>query len=91
MTDALKGHVMTRGTIMALKRLFVTALGALGLGALAVGPAFADDDQIPAPRLYGDITSCAGGTLPAPSTAQQASQRYKALLDRAFDSDTTAM
>ncbi len=85
---------MKRGTLMVLKRLLVTALSALGLGALAAGTAVAQntlDDvgtQIPAPRLYGDITSCAGGTLPTPSTARQASQRYKALLDRAFDSDT---
>ena len=50
---------------MVLKRLLVTALGALGLGALATGPVSAADDQIPDPRLYGDISSCAGGMLPA--------------------------
>ena len=71
---------------MVLKRLLMTALGALGLGALATGPAFADDDQIPAPRLYGDISSCAGGMLPGPSTGKGA-MSYKGLLDAAFDSD----
>ena len=42
MTNAfLKGHVMNgnRGTLMVLKRLLTTALGALGLGALAAGTA----------------------------------------------------
>ena len=71
---------------MFLKRLFVTALGTLGLSALAAGPVVAQD-QIPAPRLYGDISSCAGGTLPAASTARQAAQTYKGLLDAAFDSN----
>ena len=37
---------------MVLKRLILTALSALGLGALAAGPAFADEDDIPAPNLY---------------------------------------
>ena len=43
----------------ALKRMFVTALGALGalgVGALATVPAFAQ--QLPAPDLYTDITAC---------------------------------
>ena len=47
MTNALKGHAMKRGTLMVLKRLMATTLGALGLGALlATGSALA---QIPAP------------------------------------------
>ena len=58
---------------MVLKRLLVTALGALGLSALATGPAFSQDattgDGLPAPKLYGDITSCAGGMLPDSPTA----------------------
>ena len=92
MTDALKGHVMNRGTLMVLKRLLVTALGALGLGALATGPAYAQD-QIPGPRLYGDISTCDGGTLPSASTAMGAMSLLGmgGLLDQAFDSDTTAM
>ena len=73
MFDALKGHTMNRGTMMVLKRLLVTALGALGLSALATGPAFSQDattgDGLPAPKLYGDITSCAGGMLPDSPTA----------------------
>ena len=52
----LKGHAMKRGTLMVLKRLFVTTLGALGLGALAAGPASAQ--QIPAPDLFDDQVAC---------------------------------
>ena len=76
MTNASKGHDMNRGTIMVLKRLLITALGALGLGALAAGQAFAQgnglegDGGIPAPKLYGDIVSCAGGALPDASISK---------------------
>ena len=52
----LKGHAMNRGTLMVLKRLLVTTLGALGLGALAAGPASAQ--QIPAPDLFDDQVEC---------------------------------
>ena len=55
----LKGHAMNRGTLMVLKRFLITALGALGLGALAAGPTFAQ--QIPAPDAYGDPQACAAG------------------------------
>ena len=53
MANALrKGHLMNRGTLMVLKRLIVTALGAFGMGALlAVGPVSAQ--QIPAPMHTG--------------------------------------
>ena len=61
---------MKRGTMMVLKRLLVTALGALGLSALATGPTFAQ--QLPAPDLYTDITACAGGMLPTSPTAMGA-------------------
>ena len=74
---------------MVLKRLFVTALGALGLGALVAGPAVAQD-QIPAPRLYGNISTCAGGMLPGASTATRQADTYKGLLDSAFDSGAAA-
>ena len=47
---------MNRGTPMFPKRLFLTALGALGLGALASGPAYSQ--QLPAPDLFDDITRC---------------------------------
>ena len=42
---------------MVLKRLLITALGALSLGALATGPVSAQ--QIPAPDAYGDPQACA--------------------------------
>ena len=42
---------------MVLKRLLMTALGALSLSALAAGPASAQ--QIPAPDAYGDPQACA--------------------------------
>ena len=49
---------MKRGTLMVLKRLFVTALGALGLSALAIGPVAAQE-HIPAPELLGTgVTTC---------------------------------
>ena len=56
-TLSKKGHLMKRGTLMVLKRLLMTALGALSLGALATGPASAQ--QIPAPDAYGDPQACA--------------------------------
>ena len=43
---------------MVLKRLLVTTLGALGMGALAAGPAFAQGAQIPAPDLFDDQVAC---------------------------------
>ena len=48
---------MKRGTMMDLKRFLITALGALGLGALASGSAFA---QIPPPDTFGgqNLTGC---------------------------------
>ena len=75
---------------MVLKRLLVTALGALGLGALAAGPAYAQD-QIPAPRLYGDISSCGGGMLSMASTGRGSMSLLGmgGLVDQAFDSDAT--
>ena len=61
MTDALKGHTMKRGTLMVLKRILVTALGALGLGALAAGTASgqtAGEGNIPAPDIFDDQITC---------------------------------
>ena len=61
MTNASKGHLMKRGTLMVLKRLFATVLGALGLGALAAGSAFAQtpgEGNIPAPNVYDDQVTC---------------------------------
>ena len=51
---------MKRGTTMVLKRLFVTALSALGLGALAVGTA----QEIPVPDVIEDLGHC---TMRVPS------------------------
>ena len=42
---------------MVLKRLLVTTLGALGVGALAAGPASAQHN-IPAPDLFDDQVEC---------------------------------
>ena len=63
MNYALKGHAMKRGTLMILKRLLATALGALGLGALAAGPAFGQGQapgasNIPAPDIFDDQITC---------------------------------
>ena len=61
MNYALKGHAMKRGTLMILKRLLATALGALGLGALAAGPAFGQSpgsSNIPAPDIFDDQITC---------------------------------
>ena len=46
---------------MVLKRLLVTTLGALGLGALVAGSAFGQapgDGNIPAPNLFDDQIAC---------------------------------
>ena len=61
---------MHRGTLMILKRLLAAALGALGLGALAAGSAFAQGQtpglgNIPAPDVYDDQITC---TTNLPST-----------------------
>ena len=79
MTNALKGHAMNRGTLMVLKRILVSALGALGLGALAAGTASgqtAGEGNIPAPDVFNDQITCsqlvptpAGFNLP--STVQK--------------------
>ena len=53
---------MNRGTLMILKRLLATALGVLGLGALASGPAFGQappgSSNIPAPDVFDDQITC---------------------------------
>ena len=56
---------------MVLKRVLITAMGALGFGALAVGPAFAQVEagtHIPAPRLFDDIAKCQGTARTAQGT-----------------------
>ena len=52
---------------MVLKRLLMTALGALSLSALAAGPASAQ--QIPAPDAYGDPQACAAAITEMTATA----------------------
>ena len=59
------------------KRLFLTALGALGLGALASGPAYSQ--QLPAPDLFADITACGGGADAAQFLKDAASAAAKAV------------
>ena len=50
---------MKRGTLMVLKRLLVTTLSALGLGALAAGPALGQGEgNIPAPDIFNDQITC---------------------------------
>ena len=86
-----RGKLMKRGTTKVLKRLFLTALGAFGLGALAAGPVFAQG-QIPAPRLYGDITGC---TTDAPDSVTKAGMRggmtTPSKLDAAFEGVPNAL
>ena len=54
---------------MVLKRFVIMALGALGLGALAAGPTFAQ--QIPAPDAYGDPQACAAQVKAAKAAADK--------------------
>ena len=78
--------------MMVLKRLFVLALGALGICAIVVRPALAQNDQIPAPRLYGDITGC---TTDAPDSVTMAGMRggmtTPSKLDAAFQGVPNAL
>ena len=86
---AEQAFVMKRGTTMVLKRFVIAALGAAGLGALAAGPVFAQDGQIPAPRLYGDITGC---TTDAPNSVTKARSGMRpSILDAAFDGVPNAL
>ena len=52
---------------MVLKRILVTTLGALGLGALAAGPASAQ--QVPAPDLFDDQVNCSMHVMPQDAMA----------------------
>ena len=78
---------MNRGGF-AIKRLLVATLGALGLSVLVTGQSLAQD-QIPGPKLYGDISTCSGGMLPSASTAMGMNSLLGmgGVLDRAFDTD----
>ena len=78
----LKGHAMKRGTLMVLKRLLVTTLGALGLGALAAGPASAQ--QIPAPDLFDGQVACSSNVPDGAANGPLAT----ALAEVVMDGDT---
>ena len=71
---------------MVLKRIFVTALGALGLSALATGPTFAQ--QVPAPDFFGDQIACssanAGVDVPDPLASTAPNMMGPSLLEQAL-------
>ena len=75
----LKGHAMKRGTLMVLKRLFVMTLGALGLGALAAGPATAQ--QVPAPDLFDDQVACSSNVPAGAANGPLATTLAEVVLD----------
>ncbi len=94
MTNAVYWHAIARGNMMALqrliftfRRLMLTAMGALWVGALVSGPAWSQ--QVPAPKLYGDITECAGGMLPLAAMAMGAAHLLGSMgaLETALDQD----
>jgi ECM component-binding autotransporter adhesin len=67
---------------MVLKRLLATALGALGLGALAAGTATAQ--QIPAPDIFDDQIACSRnvpGALATPTPSVVPMGAMKSALD----------
>ena len=77
---------------MVLRRVLVTALSALGLIALTartvVGQTPEDGTQIPAPKLYSDISACApttGATGNAPANATRRRQGNPSHLDAVFN------
>ncbi|MCY3795445.1 MAG: hypothetical protein OXG51_13885, partial [Gammaproteobacteria bacterium] len=79
---------MTGETLMVLKRIFATALGALGLGALAAGPtAFAQtagEGNIPAPNIFDDQITCSmnvPGAMDTPMPTQVAEDAMTAVID----------
>ena len=77
---------------MVLKRLLVTTLGALGLGALVAGSAFGQqapgDGNIPAPDLFDDQIACSTnvpplmgtGAVPTPSAVSMGTSTLNNLL-----------
>ena len=69
---APSGFVMIRGTLMVLKRILVTTLSALGLGALVAGTASGQDNgagggNIPAPDIFDPQITC---TMNVPTARQ---------------------
>ena len=89
---------MNRGTQMVLKRLLVTALSALGLGALAVGTASgqtAGSGNIPAPDIFDDQILCSmllpnvGGMNALNTPSRVATGAMQSALDTAIGMGTT--
>ena len=79
---------MHRGTLMVLKRILMTALGALGMGALAAGSAFAQsagDGNIPAPDIFDDQITCSMNVPPKPPTPTVVPKGQKDESARRFD------
>ena len=81
---------MQRGTLMVLKRILMTALGALGMGALAAGTASAQpgpgDGNIPAPDLFNPQIACSMNVQtrnPMPTVLPKG-EKPKSLLDLAI-------
>ncbi len=65
--DFFKGQrIMKTATLTILRRLLAMALGALGLGAFAAGPASAQ--QIPAPDLFDGQVACSMNVPTPPTT-----------------------
>ena len=77
---------------MVLKRLLVTTLGALGLGALAAGPASAQ--QVPAPDLFDGQVACSSNVPAGMADGLLATALAEAVMDgepidEDADADTT--
>ena len=64
---------------MVLKRLLVTTLGALGLGALAAGPASAQ--QVPAPNLFDGQVACSSNVPDGAADGPLATALAEAVMD----------
>ena len=70
----------------AFKRMLVTALGAVGVGALVAGPAWGQDGvtdgNIPAPKLYGGSNDC---TMAPKTVVNKRKDADSTILDDALD------
>ena len=76
-----------RGISTILKRFLMPALGALGLGALGTGTAFADGVGVPAPDLFNNQTACSSrvpGTAARHTPTVIAGKATRSALDTAI-------
>ena len=83
---------MNRGTLMVMKRLFVTALAALGLGALVSGSAFGQtESNIPAPDGFNDQLGCAmnAAMIMLGTPAKKSGAGMSSTVDRLLRMDST--